>query len=157
AQFGLDPQPPGVGPVDGGPGGGEVLCVGQPGGVVHHGPESGVGGLAQQGVALHVVEVQGHGDGGAFGGGDGGAGEREEAAVAEPGGVLADLEDDGGVHRLGAGDNRLDVLQRDDVEGGDRRAGAGGAGDELTGGGEGHGRSFPGGGGSGPGARCGLL
>src|SRR5690606_33803747 len=71
AQFGLDPQPPGVGPVDGGPGGGEVLCVGQPGGVVHHGPESGVGGLAQQGVALHVVEVQGHGDGGAFGGGDG--------------------------------------------------------------------------------------
>lgn len=125
-------------PVGGGPGGGEVLGVGQVGRVVHHGAEAGVGRLAEQVVALDVVEVQRDGYGGAFGRGDGGAGQREEAAVAEPDGVLADLEDDGRVQGLGGGDDGLDVFQGDDVEGGDGGAGGGGPGDEFAGGGQGH-------------------
>src|SRR5262249_24036353 len=140
-QLGLYPEVPGVRPVDGGAGRGEVLGVRQAGRVVHHGAEARLGRLAQQVVALDVVEVQRDGPAGAFGGPGRRAGQGEQAPVAEPDGVLAGLEHDGGAGRFGAGDDGLDVFEGDDVEGGDGTAGRGGAGDQVAGGREGHGFS----------------
>ena len=143
SQLRLHPEPLGVRPVGGGPGRGEVLGIRKPCRVVHHGAESGAGRLPQQVVAPHVVEVQRDGYGGAFGGRGGGAGQWQESSVAELDGVLADLEDDGRTHLLRTGDDGLDMLQGDDVERGDGRAGVGGPGDELTGGDDRHGHSIP--------------
>jgi len=130
AQLRLDPHPPFVAPPDGAGGGADVLVVGQRGRVVHDRPEAQAGGLGDQPGAGGVVQVQCHRHRGRARDGGAGPGQRAERAVVGDT-VLADLKDHRRPGGLGTGDDRLGLLDADDVERADAAARRRGRADDL--------------------------
>src|SRR5689334_17604033 len=96
----------------------------------------------QQLFVLDVVEVDRNGDGGRGGDSCGRGGDGRQPPVMKLHGVVADLQDHRAVGLFGTRDDRLGVLQCDDVERRKSRAGAVCGGDEVGGAGERHQLSF---------------
>ena len=115
AEFGLDPDSGVVAQPDHVGGGLDVVLIAESGGVEHHRAETQRDRFADQGLAGGVVEVhRGRHTGCPSGGQDSVPEGRQRTVVA--GRVLADLQDDGSLCCLGAGDDRLGVFELDDVE-----------------------------------------
>jgi hypothetical protein len=131
AQLRLDPDAPVVTPRGHLGGGPDVLVVREPGPVVHHRPEAERGRRPDQLRTGRVVQV--HRDRHRGRPRDGQAGPGDGLKGAVPGGaVLADLQHHGGPGRLGPGDDRLGVLDADDVERAHAAARGPGRADDLT-------------------------
>jgi hypothetical protein len=115
AQLRLDPDAPVVTPRGDFGGGPDVVREREPGRVVHHRPEAERRRRPHQLRARRVVQVYRDRHRGRPRDGQAGPGDGLKGAV--PGGaVLADLQHHRGPGRLGAGDDRLGVLDTDDVE-----------------------------------------
>jgi hypothetical protein len=140
AELRLDPDAPVVAPRGHLGGGPDVLVVPEPGRVVHHGPEAERGRYPDQFRTGCVVQVDRDRHRGRARHGQAGPGDGLQRAV--PGGaVLADLQDHRGAGRFGAGDDRLGVLDADDVERADAPARGPGRTDDLAHGGQRHQRT----------------
>src|SRR5690606_22716262 len=116
---------------------GDVVLVVERGAVVHDGREPELDRLGDEVAVLGVVEV--HDDRHLGGARDG---QRRRGDGLEPavpaGGVLADLQHDAGADLGGRGDERLGVLDLDDVERPDAAPLGAGRAEQVVGGDEGH-------------------
>jgi hypothetical protein len=137
AELGLDPDAPVPAPAGHLGGGADVLGVGQRGRVEHDRAQAEPRRRPDQVHAGRVVQVHRDGHGGR--GRDGQAGARDGIQGTVVGGaVLADLEHDRRVGRLGPGDDGLGVLDADDVERADPAARVPGRPGDLAHGGQRH-------------------
>jgi len=140
AELRLDPDALVVAPRGDLGGGPDVVRVREPGRVVHDRPEAERGRRPDQLRAGRVVQVHRDRHRGRARHGQAGPGDRLQRAV--PGGaVLADLQHHRGAGRLGPGDDRLGVLDADDVERAHAAARGPGRADDLAHGGQRHQRT----------------
>jgi hypothetical protein len=114
-ELGLDPDAPVPAPAGHLGGDSDVLGVGQRGRVEHDRAQADPGRRPDQVRAGRVVKVHRDGHGGRGRHGQAGARDGVQGTVVGDA-VLADLEHDRGVSGLGPGDDRLGVLDADDVE-----------------------------------------
>jgi hypothetical protein len=140
AEFRLDPDAPVMAPRSHLGGGPDVLVVRKPGRVVHDRPEAERGRRPHQLRAGRVIQVHRDRHRGRPRDGQAGPGDGLQGAVV-PGAVLADLQHHRGPRRLGPGDDRLRVLDADDVERAHTAARGPGRADDLAHGGQRHQRT----------------
>ena len=117
AELGLDRNAHGGTGVGNELGEGDVVLEGLVGAVDHDGGVAGAEGLHAAIVAVAVIEVQGHGHGGALSGGLDHAVEVIETGLLD--GARGGLHDDGGLGLLRGGQDGHDELEVLDVEGAD--------------------------------------
>jgi hypothetical protein len=139
-EFRLDPDAPFAAPPGYLGGGLDVRQVRQPGCVVHDGPEAEPGRRPDQSGLGRVIQVHRDGHRGRARDRQADAGDGLEGAVVG-GTVLADLEHHRSRGGLGPGDDRLGVLDADDVERAHAVPGGPGRPDDLTHGGQRHQRT----------------
>jgi len=140
AEFGLDPDAPVVAPRGHLGGDPDVLVVPEPGRVVHDRTEAERGRRPHQLRAGRVVQVHRDRHRGRPRDGQARPGDGLQGAVV-PGAVLADLQHHRGPGRLGPGDDRLGVLDADDVERAQAAPRGPGRADDLAHGGQRHQRT----------------